>query len=51
MFLYSHTVLLLFYVCKNLCTFYIPLVMFQDSETTFDLMLNSSNVKFCVHYY
>ena len=44
MFLYSHTV---FYVCKNLCTF-IPLVMFQDSKTKFDFMLNSSNVKFCV---
>ena len=44
MFLYSRTV---FYVWQNLCTF-IPLVMFQDSKTKFDLMLNSSNVKFCV---
>jgi hypothetical protein len=35
-----------FHVCKNLCTF-IRFVMFQDSETKFDLMLNSSNEKFC----
>jgi hypothetical protein len=41
-----------FHVCKNLCTF-IRFVMFQDSETKFDLMLNSSNQKFCtcVSYY